>query len=87
MKKVYEVPTLEIELYELDANIASNCSTTVEMGPEGPGAEKVCKDYYDETGEPYPNSTNWSLRQKNINFRTGDSCDCYTSASGTFFTS
>ena len=87
MKKVYEVPTLEIELYELDANIGNNCSTTVDMGPEGPGAEAVCKDYYDTAGEPYPDSAPWSLRQKNIDFWTEASCDCYTSASGSFFTS
>lgn len=86
MKKVYEAPSLEIELYELDASIASNCSTVVEMGPAGPGAEKVCKDYYDITGEPYPESATWSLRH-NVDFWTEKSCDCYYSASGAFFTS
>ena len=84
MKKVYEAPSLEIELYELDTSIASNCSTVVTMGPEGPGAEKVCQDYYDETGELYPDSATLSLRH-NVDF--WNNCDCYYSASGTFFTS
>lgn len=86
MKKVYEAPSLEIELYELDTSIASNCSTVVDMGPEGPGAEKVCKDYYDKAEEPYPDSASWSLRH-NVDFWTEANCDCYYSASGAFFTS
>ena len=86
MKKVYEAPSLEIELYELDTSIASNCSTVVTMGPEGPGAEKVCDDYYEKSGEPYPASANYSLRH-NVDFWTEASCDCYYSASGAFFTS
>lgn len=86
MKKVYEAPTLEIELYELDASIASQCGTVVDMGPEGEDALKVCQDYYDKAQEPYPASANWSLPH-NIDFWTEKSCSCYYSASGTFFTS
>lgn len=86
MKRVYEAPILEIELYELDTNIANNCGVTVEMGPEGPEAEKVCEDYYEITGEQMPASTTWS-RRPNIDFWTERSCDCYYSASGKFFTS
>lgn len=84
MKKVYEAPSLEIELYELDTSIASNCGTVVDMGPEGPGAVAVCKDYYDKAEEAYPDSTTWSLPH-NVDF--WNNCDCYYSASGTFFTS
>lgn len=86
MKKVYEAPSLEIELYELDTSIASNCATVVDMGPDGPGAVAVCQDYYDKTGERYPEPTPWSL-QHNVDFWTEKSCDCYYSASGAFFTS
>lgn len=86
MKRVYEAPILEIELYELDTNIASNCSQTVTMGPEGPEAEAVCKDYYDKAEEPYPESATWS-RAHNIDFWTERNCDCYYSSSGSFFTS
>lgn len=86
MKKIYEAPALEIETYQLDASIASNCGTVVKMGPEGPGAVEVCQDYYDKAGEPYPDNSTWSLRH-NIDFWTELTCDCYYSASGTFFTS
>lgn len=87
MKRVYEAPIMEIELYELDTNIASNCGDVVNMGPEGPGAEDVCKDYYDKAEEPYPESATWSRAAHNIDFWTEESCSCYYSASGTFFTS
>lgn len=86
MKKIYEAPDLEIETYELDVSIASNCNTVVQMGPEGPDAEKVCQDYYDIAGEPYPDTALWSLRH-NVDFWTEAACDCYYSASGTYFTS
>lgn len=86
MKKIYEAPALEIETYQLDASIASNCGTVVQMGPAGPGAVAVCDDYYEITGEEMPASANWSLRH-NIDFWTELTCDCYYSASGTFFTS
>ena len=86
MKKVYEAPSLEIELYELDTSIASNCSAVVTMGPEGPGAVAVCQDYYEITGERKPDSATWSLRH-NVDFWTEANCDCYYSASGAFFTS
>ena len=34
MKKVYEAPEVEIELYELNASIASHCGIVVSNGPE-----------------------------------------------------
>lgn len=80
MKKVYVAPTLEIELYELDASIASNCSMVVDMGPEAPDAKKVCDSYYEKTGEERGISAN-SLPY-NVQFWSEESCDCYYSAGG-----
>lgn len=80
MKKIYKAPTLEIEVYRLDASIAGNCQTVVDMGPDMPGAIKVCDSYYEEMGMPRPYSAN-------IDFWNEATCDCYYSANGTFFTS
>lgn len=84
MKKVYVAPALEVEFYELDSSIASNCALVVEMGPAGPGAIKVCKDYYDKTVEPYPEEGIAAASlPHNVQFWTEESCDCYYSAGGT----
>lgn len=83
MKKVYEAPTLEIEIYELDASIASNCKTVVTMGPEASDAQKVCDDYYEKSGEP----RTMTAAKAAYNIEFWESCDCYYSANGTFFTS
>lgn len=81
MKKIYEKPYVEVENYELSSNIASNCALVVEMGPVGPGAIKVCDDYYDKTGEERPGKGIglYSLPY-NVQFWTDESCDCYYSA-------
>lgn len=85
MKKVYEAPTLEIELYELDASIASNCTVVVTMGDYGgdlSNGEEACKDYLEMVGLP----TTYA-RAHNVNFWE-NTCDCYTTAGGVgFFTS
>lgn len=86
MKKRYVKPMVEIEYYELSSNIASNCGIVVTMGPEGPGAEAVCEDYYEITGETPPASL-YSLKPSNIQFWTEESCDCYYTAGAGFFTS
>lgn len=44
MKKEYETPKLEIEIYTLDASIASNCKTSVSMGP-GYGEYDACEEF------------------------------------------
>lgn len=80
MKKIYEKPSVEIEMYELSSNIASNCSLVVEMGPEGPGAIKVCDDYYEKAGEEKPNSRSLLSLPYNVQFWSEESCDCYYSA-------
>lgn len=83
MKIFYEAPDLEIESYELDANIASNCNLVVDMGPEGPGAIEVCEDYYEKTGEV---AAMFSLPH-NVQFWSEETCDCYYSAGDGCFTS
>ena len=84
MKKTYVAPNLEIELYELNASIASNCALVVQMGPQGPGAIEVCQDYYDKTGETM--TTTFSLPH-NVQFWSEETCDCYYSAGAGCFTS
>lgn len=87
MKKTYERPTLEIEVYMLNASIASNCSLVVDMGPEGPGAQKVCKEYYDKTGETPPARIASYSMPHNVQFWSEETCDCYYSAGNGCFTS
>lgn len=82
MKLKYEKPLLEIENYELDSSIASNCSLVVNSGPKHPEHDP-CSEYYEIIGMPMP-ATTYSSRY-NIDFY--DDCDCYYSASGYFFTS
>lgn len=88
MKKVYEKPLVEIEVYTLDCSIASNCALVVNMGPEATNAIKVCDDYYEKTGES--RSTNgvsaYSLPH-NVQFWSEETCDCYYSAGSGCFTS
>lgn len=74
MKKVYEAPTLEIELYQLDANIASNCGIVVTNGP-ALGEHHQCDDYKD----PFATSgvSTFSLPH-NVQFYEDTNCDCYT---------
>ena len=84
MKKVYEKPSFEIEYYQLNSNIASNCTLVVNMGPEATGAVKVCDDYYEKTGEQAP--ARYSLPH-NVQFWTAETCDCYYSAGDGCFTS
>lgn len=83
MKKVYHAPELEIEVYQMDASIASNCALVVEMGPEGPGAIEVCDDYYEKTGEAKSaKSFSPYALPHNVQFWSEESCDCYYSAGG-----
>ncbi|MDD6066789.1 MAG: hypothetical protein PUD04_09550 [Firmicutes bacterium] len=81
MKRVYEKPVAEIEMYELNSNIASNCALVVNMGPEGPGAIKVCDDYYDKTGDPRETKS-ISAYSLPHNVQFWSDCDCYYSAGG-----
>lgn len=83
MKKIYKKPIVEIERYELNCNIASNCALVVNMGPEGPDCIKVCEDYYEKTGEEI---STFSLPH-NVQFWSEETCDCYYSAGSGCFTS
>lgn len=70
MKKTYTAPTLEVEIYELDQSIASNCGIVVSNGP-AEGSHEACEDYV----APF------SLRTTgvyNVSFYEDTNCDCYT---------
>lgn len=86
MKKTYEAPALEIEVYELDASIASNCAVVVTMGDYGGGeGEPPCNDYLEMVGKQTMSVARNS--SYNVNFWE-KTCDCYTTAGGDgFFTS
>ncbi len=80
MKKVYEAPEVEIELYELDRSIASNCHTVVNNGPEAPGHIQ-CDDYPDNTFDDTM-AANYGARPHNVSFYDESTCDCYYTADG-----
>ena len=77
MKKVYEAPDLEVELYTLDASIASNCELVVSNGPEM-GSHAACTDYI----EPF---SLYSSRTVNVNFYKDTNCDCYTTGDNGYY--
>lgn len=75
MKKAYQKPFMEMELYALDASIASNCSNTVTLGP-ALGEHTACREY--DFGSfsmirPY---------SENTSFYDDYTCSCYYTASG-----
>lgn len=78
MKKAYKKPTLEIESYVLDSNIASNCAVVVTNGPEM-GDHAQCTDYVDPfataSASVYSRSATY-----NVWFYEDTNCDCYYSA-------
>ena len=76
MKKVYEAPTLEIETYELDASIASNCGIVVNNGP-AMGDHPQCDDYVDPFATSAASASSYSLPH-NVQFYEDTNCDCYT---------
>lgn len=81
MKKTYETPKAEVERYQLDASNASNCETVVHNGPQMNGYSQ-CSDYID------PFETYSAARSvHNVQFYSEDTCDCYTTAGGGYWTS
>ena len=82
MKLKYVKPMLTIEEFELASSIASNCGTVVSMGPQT-DEHDACEDYYEDAGLPMPAAA--YRTRHNIDFY--EDCDCYYSASGTYFTS
>lgn len=80
MKKTYETPKAEVERYQLDASIASNCETVVHNGPQ---RTDTAVQRYHRPFETYsaPRSVH------NVQFYSEDTCDCYTTAGGGYWTS
>lgn len=76
MKKVYIAPALEIEVYKLDANIASNCGIVVTNGP-ALGEHYLCDDYEDPFATSAASASSYSLPH-NVQFYEDTNCDCYT---------
>ena len=74
MKKVYEAPEVEIELYELDKSIASHCGIVVHNGPEL-GTHRQCGDYNDPFAA---RAATYGAGPYNVQFYEDTDCDCYT---------
>lgn len=87
MKKVYSKPSIEIEVYELNTDIASNCGETVSLGPEAPG--KVVCEEFEDAFEVFSIAA-YSARSGGTPFYADGAanCDCYySSGGGVYFTS
>ena len=88
MKRTYVAPTLEVELYQLDQAIASNCHIIVDSGP-AIASHKAC-DYFIET-DPFslaPGGMGVMSRPHNVEFYDDGTCDCYyTGGDGKYWTS
>ena len=86
MKKGYVKPMIEIEKYELNASIASNCRTTITIGP-GDNNGYACEEFEDSWGD----WSTWNARNSQVSFYDGvdgPACDCYYSLGGEgYFTS
>lgn len=85
MKKIYTKPRVEIEVYELNTDIASNCGDTVSLGPEAPG--KITCEEFKDAFEVF----NLGARAAGGTPFYSDgaaNCDCYySSGGGNYFTS
>ena len=77
MKKVYEKPVAEIELYQLSRSIATACDTVVTLGPAATGYE-ACEEYIVDTGS---RSSAAAASETKIegSFYSTDTCTCYHS--------
>ena len=86
MKKVYSKPVVEIEVYEMNTNIASNCGFEVSFGPEAPG-----KTTCDKFKDAFEVASLYNMRSTaNTPFYEDGAanCDCYyTSGAMGYFTS
>ena len=85
MKKTYSKPLLEIEVYELNTNIAANCGETISLGPEAPG--KTTCDEFKDAFEVF--SLDARVTGGTPFYSDGSAnCDCYySSGDGLYFTS
>lgn len=85
MKKTYSKPLIEIEVYELNSEIASNCGTTVSLGPEAPG--KTTCDEFKDAFDVFSISM-YSTGGTPFYEDGAANCDCYySSGGGIYFTS
>lgn len=86
MKKVYSKPVVEIEVYEMNTDIASNCGERVSFGPEAPG-----KTTCDEFKDAFEVFSLYDMRSTGGTPFYDDgaaNCDCYySSGGGLYFTS
>lgn len=80
MKKVYQAPIVEIEVYELNMNIAQNCSTIVNAGPGLEGVYNTCSDYSGVFGDDITDGNGTGSGAYNVNFYEITNCDCYYSS-------
>ena len=81
MRKVYEKPVIEVELYQLSQSIATACATVVSLGPGGTVngvTYKVCSEYSVDTGTRGETSTASTWMYEGT-FYSEDSCTCYHS--------
>ena len=89
MKKVYAKPHVEVEVYQVDAAIAANCTLIINVGP-GSQTLDQCSDYegsFDMNSFKNPIST-FSVTGTPFYENRDAGCDCYyTSGDRGYFTS
>lgn len=86
MKKEYQKPVIEFEVYSMDEAIAANCTDKVGFGP-GDYTNYVCDGFEKDDFEV----ALYSLRSSGTSFYNGENgpaCSCYYSSGGEgYFTS
>ena len=81
MRRVYEKPVIEVELYQLSQSIATACATVVSLGPGGTYGNttyEVCDEYKVDTGSRSSASTADIAIYEGTFYNT-DTCTCYHS--------
>ena len=83
MRKAYQCPSLLVERYELNANIASGCSSIITFGPGAPGKE-TCEEFAGGFLSILPdvglNSGLTAFYDDGVTTSSGVVCDCYYTA-------
>ena len=80
MRKAYVAPLLEIEIYELNSNIASHCGIVVTNGPSV-GGKDACGDFPDPFTSIEEPVAEINAPPYNVQFYDDTTCDCYTTGS------
>ena len=89
MRKAYTKPALEVEEYQLNKAIATNCTTTITWGPGAPGHE-VCPEFEGSFDVVIASEAPSMNSSGNVPFYDDGSagCDCYyTSGGNSYFSS